>query len=358
MSLNASPMGRALERLESGSKETIGRGSIRRVEIGRKGWLDLTADAPGGQRWFRWDSGQSRELLPEHDRSLPLARRLPGNARVLSYRPDRRIVVEYEQHGQRVVEKGYRKGRSGLAADRYSCMEETRGCGFVVPRLIRHRRETESLVFEHIPGESLTSRTASPDVLAPLGAALRKLQEHGVAERLEPFGPEDELAVLDRWAAKVREASGGLPRDWGQMRAELERKRPDPTWCRVGMTHRDLHDRQLLMTQSGLAILDCDSLCRADVALDPANFVAHLHLRALQNDFDGRAADDASEAFLAGLSRSSERGFRERLGFYQTSSYLRLALVYSLRPRWLDRVPELVRLARTCLEPLPNGVTP
>ncbi|HSF14524.1 MAG TPA: phosphotransferase [Vicinamibacteria bacterium] len=349
MSMNASPMGRALERLESGSREKIRSGSIRRVEVGRKGWLDLTADVPGGQRWFRWDSRQSRELLPEHDRSLPLARRLPGDARVLSYRPDRRIVIEHDQEGHRVVEKGYRKGRSRLAADRYSCMEETRGSGFVVPRLIRHRRETESLVFEHIRGESLTSPTACPDVFARLGAALRKLQDHGAVERLEPFGPEEEIAVLDRWAAKVHEASGGLPEEWSQLRADLERKRPDPTSCRVGMTHRDLHDRQLLITRSGLAILDCDLLCRADVALDPANLIAHLHLRALQKDFDGRAAEGASEAFLAGLGRSGEPGFRERLGFYQTSSYLRLALVYSLRPRWLDRVPALLRLARCCL---------
>ena len=124
------------------------------------------------------------------------------------------------------------------------------------------------------------------------------------------------------------------------------------------LTHRDLHDRQLLVTGRGLALLDFDLLCRADATLDAANLLTHLSLRALQGV---RGADETSvhacgRALLDGLDRSEEPGFWEKLRFYQATTYLRLALVYRLRPRWRRLCGDLVALGRQCVDELAEMV--
>ena len=64
---------------------------------------------------------------------------------------------------------------------------------------------------------------------------------------------------------------------------------------------------------------------------------------------DDRVAEACGAAFLDGLDRSGDP-FWGRLRFYQCTAYLRLALVYLLRPRWVEITPMLVTLAKKCLE--------
>jgi thiamine kinase-like enzyme len=181
--------------------------------------------------------------------------------------------------------------------------------------------------------------------------------QDGPVTGLRRFGAEDELAVLLQWRERAALAEVAPPEGFEEACRELTATAPGLPQAPPVPCHRDLHDGQLLLTPHGVALLDFDLLCAGDAALDPANLLAHLHLRALQGEegADENAAHACGEALLEGLDRSEEEGFSTRLRFYQATASLRLALVYGLRPRWAHLSATLVRLGRRALADARRG---
>ncbi len=346
------PLEAALEELALST--LLSARQVKRVDVDDAGGLHLCVLDGGTPRWFTFDDRGLTERQPRSDDALPLARKLSGQERVLSYRPSRRVVVEHETSRGRWIVKGYRPGSSDKAARRHRAAEQAlRGSAFRVAPLRAHNRSDEALVFEPLDGQPLWFDRDGIELCRKLGAALAAFQTAAVEEELGVFGSRDELGVLERWCGKAERALGELPPGWKEAFAragELVSELPEPT---LGLTHRDLHDGQCLETSDGLALLDFDQLARADVALDPANFLAHLALRALQGE---RGAEESSshacgEALLAGLGRNGE-AFWTWLRFYEATTFLRLALIYALRPRWMPLAPKLVRYGERCIEDL------
>ena len=56
------------------------------------------------------------------------------------------------------------------------------------------------------------------------------------------------------------------------------------------------------------------------------------------------------EAFMEGLGWENDAAFWARLRFYEATSFLRLALIYSLRPRWKHLHGQLTEMGSLCLE--------
>jgi hypothetical protein len=330
---------------------------VARVDVGETGGLVLTAVGPQGTRWFTHDDRGLIERFPQRDPVLPLAARLVGSDdwRVLSYRPERRVVVLVRRGEHVNVFKGHRRSRSARAAVRQGIAEDAMRRGaFRVPRLVSHDGAHEALVFEFLPVREVELVTANAAHYGALGECLRVFQDDESATDLGVFGTRDEFEVLATWRAKVLRAGATLPARWNEACAALERRAAALPPQTLGLCHRDLHDRQVHSDGNGVTLLDFDLLCRADVALDPGNLSAHLHWRALQglHGADAASACALEEAFLAGLGRRAEPGFDARLAFYRASACLRLALVYRLRPRWSARTPELVTRAEAALDEL------
>jgi len=329
---------------------------IERVDVDNAGGLQFTAATRRGTRWFTHDDRGLVEQTPGADADIPLSSKLAqaeaGRLRPVSYRPGRRMVVEERLGGGRAVLKGYRRKKSTTAMFNHRLAEEAAEAGsFLVPRLLRQEAELETLVFEHLDGRPfLLDKSAGEDCFR-IGSLLKRFQLFDRASELKTFGPDNELGVLDTWRKKALIGTGRLPRGWEaarQLLLEARDKLADPEW---GFCHRDLHDGQILMVAGVPVLMDFDLLCRGDVALDPANLLAHFSLRNLQG-FDGvddRAARICGGALLDGLDRKGD-AFWNRLRFYQGTAFLRLALVYLLRPRWSKMTPSLVELARKCLE--------
>lgn len=330
---------------------------IDRVDVDASGYLQLTARTSLGERWFTHDDRGLIEHLPLTDTEIPLARKLAdGQAspwRTISYRPGRRIVIETDLDGVRSILKGYKQRRSSKAALNHRIAEEAmEQKSFRVPRLVRHDTENETLVFERLEGEPFHVDEASVETCFRIGARLAAFQQHPRAVELKTFGPREELGVLDAWRRKAFAGAGGLPDEWSETRTRVEaavERLPSAEW---GLCHRDLHDGQVLLVDGQPALLDFDLLCRGDVALDPANLLAHFSLRSLQRF---RGADEGTvracgEALIDGLDRQQDDAFWSRLRFYQATSFLRLALVYRLRPKWSKLSGSLVELGKRCLE--------
>jgi hypothetical protein len=333
-----------------------------RVDVADDGALGLTARGGGLTRWFVHDERGLVEAFPALDRKLPLSAWLAARRgwRVLSFRPGRRMVVLDSSEKHVFVWKGHKRGRAERAAAHQRLAEAgTRRGAFRVPRLVRVDLEHEALVFEHLSvGECALDRGAL-GAYARLGGELAAFQELTAGDGLETFGVREELEVLERWATRARLALGALPTGWEAAAEGLRLRAAELPPPRLGLAHRDLHDRQVHLAGNEVTLLDFDLLCRADVALDPANLCAHLEWRALQGLHGAEPAGvrALARAFLDALGRAREPGFGTRFAFYRASTLLRLALVYRLRPRWSERTQQLVPLAEAGLRQ-PDSIVP
>jgi hypothetical protein len=328
---------------------------VLRVDVDDFGAVHVTARTPQATHWFVHDDRGLIARRPQDDPALPLAERLQttDDWTVLSYRAGRRAVVQVTQGGCRNVVKGHRKGRSARAAVNQSIAEGTlRSVGVRVPRLLRHEGRHEALVFEHADVQEIELDASATPYLARLGAHLRGFQEDPCRKHVKSFLHTDELGVLDLWRRKVERAVGELPDGWEAGRQRVEELAGALGEIRPVLAHRDLHDRQLFRIDGEVALLDFDLLCQADSALDAANLIAHLRWRAMQGLFgaDEATAEAGSRALLEGLDRNAEPDFDRRLAFYQATAFLRLALVYRVRPPWGTLVPGLVERAAAALE--------
>ncbi len=326
---------------------------IVRIDVQRDGRLVLTVEDGTVQRWFHCGGTSVNEVDPGGDEQLSLTQELKESQapfQLLSYRPGKRLVVR-DDAGQGVVRKGFRKGRSKSAHLRHAHVAtSTRGNGFVFPELTEHRLSSDSLVFAAIDGEPLRFDGSSADLFFLVGAHLRLFQKMPIDPSLPVFEAKDELAVLDSWRGRYEMALGELPGGWRDLRQELGQLTTRIAVCDGVLAHRDLHDGQFLEVGGRVALLDLDLLAIADPALDPANLLAHLSLREMQGTrgASSKRVLESGEALLEGLGRGEQPSFWSRLRYYQGTTFLRLALVYGLRPRWQHLVPELLVLAERC----------
>ena len=145
-----------------------------------------------------------------------------------------------------------------------------------------------------------------------------------------------ETAVLRAWFDRTR-ATGALDvldALAGRGRIEREVERACAALGEAGgplvVSHRDLHDGQLLWDGRDLSLLDLDTAATAEAALDLGNLAAHVDLMRVQGRL-GAAAHDRVLGLLDGVAARLPTSSR-RLRAYRDASLLRLALVHVFRP--------------------------
>lgn len=371
--LSSTPFKRVLECIR---RSRFAVGDVERIEVDRAQQVTVSVKSAQGDNWFRFIDAQLKPIYPREDALLPLAAEI-GEAKdmhnqveqtdrvalpaathpaVIAYRPGRRIVLDWRRNQGRQIIKGYRVKRVAGAIQRHRLAAQAANTrdGFGVPAVVESLPEFAAVAFEWVSGEDLDLSSASEDQFFALGVALGEFQGAPLHDALEYFGPQNELDELDRWAEQVQWLSGHLPLYWSQLRSDLDEAIASLQTSNPVLAHRDLHDGQFLVTTKGLVLLDFDLLCKADRELDAGNLLAHLSLRSLQGirGATDRGALDCGRALLDGLDCQDEGGFWRRLRFYEATSFSRLALVYSLRPRWLSICGSLIKLAQRCTEEL------
>ena len=331
---------------------------LKRVAVERDGTLHVEADRSGRPRWFSYEGRTLQELWPHGDKKIPLlARGFVNDGAlgrvVISYRPGRRIVFGFNDSDGEYIVKGYKRRQCKQAAGCHAiavsaCLEG----GFKVPRLVEYAEEADYLVMAKQAGTSPETTLGSKRVWGEIGACLRQFQLSCPDYALSAFSSRDELSVLDERARRFLLCAPRLPANWRRGRDLLEDLTGNLPAARFGLAHRDLHDGQFLVDEEVISLLDFDLLCKADVALDAGNLLAHLVLRELQagDNRGANAASACSEVFLEGLARDREPGFNQRLHYYQATTFYRLALLYALRPRWAHLTDTLINRGRQCID--------
>ena len=156
---------------------------------------------------------------------------------------------------------------------------------------------------------------------------------------LPSYRPRDEVETLTTWMARCLDF-GASPVPDATLRSAVHDAAGhllDGTTQAPVLSHRDLHDKQVLISGGGssngtLGLIDCDTLALAEPALDLANLLVHLSFREAQGLLSARRRAAGERAILAVAEKLSVPD--ERLDAYALSTKLRLTCIYAFRPRW------------------------
>lgn len=267
------------------------------------------------------------------DRRLAALRPLVAaqGAALVVHRPERRAVVRHTDGGETTYVKVMRPGRTGELIRHAALVAAQASGAFRTPRPCACDDGRGIIVWDELTGRSLFTLGAASEAAEgwqSAGRALARLHD-GAVPGLQTHRARDEAALVQRWLSQAA-AFGLLPDvDTAQSLAPLLDDPPAP----LGLLHRDLHDKQLVhQPGTPIGLLDVDTLAVGERALDLANLLVHVELRARQSRLGTAAARTACEAFLQAYRPDAST--RRRLDAYAVASRLRLAAVYAFRPRW------------------------
>lgn len=313
---------------------------------GRGRPLELRGPGPEGEslRGARMDAltGQiTLHRLGEDPRLPGLARTLaahPG-ARIVSLRPGKRAVLRIDADGR--PDRFMKIVRPGRAARLLSAIEKANAFDGPFRTAPVLAADEDTVTFAALEGTTLHAplpledgswRRAWQDVLEAWTTARDRAGEPPAGAALH--GPAAEAEVLRTWQDRVRDIDpGGAAVRERAVGAALEDLAALPAPHLPALLHRDLHDKQVLhLPGQRPGLLDVDTACWGDPALDLGNLRAHARWRELQGLWSAAHAEELRDlidrtAHLAGIARAA-------VTTYERSALARLTCVYALRPRW------------------------
>lgn len=297
------------------------------------------ARATPGSSWLGADGVM---LQPSGtDRRLPRLAALvaePG-ATLVVHRPERRAVVR--RPGRRYAKVvPTRKAARVLAGDQLA-----RATGAVVmPELVSADVEAGILEWAEVPGRALYDLLHDPTIpVAQLaeagrltGSALRALHGADVPLGMPGHASDAEIATAATWMRHAA-AYGILP---AGVRLGLDRAAAalSAATSPIVPIHRDFHEKQVLIADGRVTMLDLDTLSAGEAALDLANLIVHLDLRVALGLPVERARTTAA-AFVDAYAPS--RHVVARIPAHAAVTRIRLACLYAFRPRQAQRAAHL-----------------
>jgi hypothetical protein len=222
------------------------------------------------------------------------------------------------------------------------------GTGGTFPRPTLYAPRLRLLLTEALPGEPAIPRLLASVLSTPVtsdmweataalrgsvraaGEALGWLHASDLATAPVHTG-HDEQRDLRHGLVQVAHSWPETARRVLTSSAALVSEPPEPR--ALVLSHGDFTPAQVLVDGASAAVVDLDTLCWADPALDLGRFLAHLELLAAKHgERAGHAVvRDLGHAFLAaygGVSRQTARAAEsfERIAFYRSATLTRTAL--------------------------------
>src|SRR5215211_626805 len=297
-----------------------------------------TADVAGGKAIALVGDPPARVLLQAGgaDRRLrPLAALVrKRGARLVSHRPERRVVVQLPTSEGDTYVKVLRPAAAEAVLPRYGAMAQLAGEAFTVPEVLAYDALRGVIRLNTVAGTPLHDLLRTPGgarAAACAGGALRALWGAVPSREVPRHGPTEEAEIVQRWLVVLRRYVPELTVEVADLAARVKRDLEDGPLGAYTTLHRDLHDKQVLVTESGqVAFIDLDELACGETALDLANLVTHFELRAVQGDCGVETAEAAAAALID--AANPPKAVLRRLSAYVQGVRLRLACVYALRP--------------------------
>ena len=310
-----------------------------RVEESRKGgWYCLHGDS--GENAIHWshlsEEGRLTPLDPLSDKRLPalsevisqwIAQGTP--VELLAWRLGSRAIFRL---GSGQFAKVFRKDRQ--IVDRWKYLVSESGDQKIrIPEVADWDSKNRVLTIEAAPGESLNSIWKSgiwdDRHLKSILKILRWLGSSPVGETLPTHSVSDEVEILEKRNEVFHRILAQPSTGVHQIVTDVVQRLNDLPEARPVICHRDFHDKQVLISENRITLLDLDLLAISDPALDAGNILAHLRLRALQ----GLSVPWEESAHAIVETMAEMNVDRSRLLAWTASTFTRLLLIYSRRNR-------------------------
>jgi len=298
--------------------------------------------------------------------------------RLLGYRLERRCTISYlcsrlpgmddEDSRLSLVVKLAPPRKTARALDALARLERagltsTSMDGLTIPAVLGADARQGVVLMEMAPGTSLHEQAGRADFLSACAAAGRILRRlHNLpclADNSPAHTAAAELADLAVWNRRLctifPTCASSVENVYRLLGAHGLSDLPP---AEVVPVHRDFYDKQVLYAKGRTTLLDFDNISAGDPAQDVGNFLAHLELRRMQHPETGPAMARGSGAFAESYGRRDE-GFARRVEWWRAATFLRLAGLYALRPRWRHLILELAEHSRRHLDmgaPAAKGV--
>lgn len=281
-------------------------------------------------------------------------------ATLVAHRPERRAVVRHRgDAGAQVFTKVVRPGRAAPIARTLAQLAAGNGSGsgdrarLRLPRAVGVDDAHGTVTTTALPGRPLHELWTLPGAAHATTGAMSLTGQTLATLHTQPRPPwtgrhsrDDELTLTRRWL-DLAEGHGVLPLprvalDRLLRRAAVLIPGPGDDQPRaVVPVHRDLHDKQVLVHESGVGLIDLDLLAAGDPALDVANLLVHVELRTRQALTTPTQARSCRDAFLEAYGWWDAAADRALAG-YALTARLRLLAVYAFRPCSTAAAVELV----------------
>ena len=285
---------------------------------------------------------------------------------ILGYRLERRCVIRYSMEkpvgssgGSRqshLIAKVFRPGR---AIDPFRKLEwlwhhgfgHDAADGMTVPQIFHCDDDRGIIVMENAPGISLHHLLGDPSFERACGLAagfLNKLHSLKTPDA-QPYSNTNEIETIQNKIELCKDIFPAIGERlltiFEKLSCERDRFDENISAC----IHGDFHDKQVLYSVKRSALLDCDNMKLADPASDYGNFLAHLILRRIQ--FPELAGNiEAGMRTFARTYAEDNDDFKLRVRWWVAATLVRLAVLYSLRPRWRAYVPDILQETGRTLE--------
>ena len=265
------------------------------------------------------------------------------DATLLAHRPERRGTVRLDEQASTRFAKVVRPSQVHEITAALQHLGGLTDRPFAIPTVIEVDEPNGVVTCSRLEGVRLHELLGSDEAfIAGAGAAGRALRSlHGCAPppACAAHDSASEITMLakhlDRLGALVPAVHAVFAEAAQQVFGALAEGS-----CGSVLLHRDFYDKQVFIDPAGrTGLLDFDTAATGEPALDVANMLVHLQLRAMQQRCSPDCAEQAAAAFLGAYR--PEAAVQQRLGAYQDATRLRLACLYTWRPQWRHLGPAL-----------------
>jgi Ser/Thr protein kinase RdoA (MazF antagonist) len=266
---------------------------------------------------------------------------------LVRYKPGRKALFRFElEHGahDRLYAKLLEDDRGEIL---FAATSTLRNAGIATPRALATTPDLRLITHEHASGVELASRRGTPGYaqwMEPVATSLVRLQAVELPT-LPVRTLADEAATIvqtARWLGLLLPAlAPRLTRLGERIGRELTRQAQE-----LSTVHGDFYDDQILVSDSGVTIIDLDELHRGHRLGDVGNMLAHLRSGDARGDGTGTARERFLGAALAGLPYTAGD-----VAVFEAAALLKLAPgpFRRLEKDWPERVEQIVGLVGTCL---------
>jgi len=293
---------------------------------------------------FRADGLVRHGVLHLEDNNITLADPaddpLTHGAKLLAWRPRSRAVLLRSTAEGPCIVKRFAGSKAILARQRHEAalaLRTQRPAFPHIARILPSENENE-LTTEFVSGRSLHDHLLERSEQKVLAAVAQALAHWHAAPA--PDLPHTRPLSFETLLEVFRRFHPALLRDAEALAAERGPIEPE----RRALVHADLHDRNILLNNSRVSLIDLDMVQAGDPDADMGNLAAHCLLRALQRG-------DNAECGLV-LARDLVRQWRNAGGASHEGeadaaarTCFRLAALYSVRRRWRYLAPLLLQLS-------------